>query len=303
MILKYITLIGSIVTITFFKLKNIFLYIYSYLISLKNKSNEVNNSLNPGNETNFNLTSKKIFFSPKKEDSFKLKDYLIVFSIVLLISCLVFLIFGYEMSLIVVLLSFLIIYLKINYNKLKKERYYGDVSQELPYLLRHMATNLKSGKGLHDVFISLSKSDYGSLSLEFQIVAEEIKYGRTTEDALKSMSERVPSNGLRRANTQIIRTLKSGGNLSKILTIIAEDVFRDLSINLKEYSQKLNVFVMIYMFIAILAPVVILTMITATSMVMGDFINDDIILIIFVLFFPAIICFLLALIKKIEPKV
>jgi flagellar protein FlaJ len=72
---------------------------------------------------------------------------------------------------------------------------------------------------------------------------------------------------------------------------------------LKEYSQKLNAFIMIYTFLAILAPVIVLTLLLAASIVMGDVVPANLILVLYGLFFPMIIVFLGFLIKKMEPKV
>ena len=62
------------------------------------------------------------------------------------------------------------------------------------------------------------------------------------------MSTRVSSDGLSRAIHQIIGTLRVGGNLANSLTVIAEDISFDMQIKLKEYSQKLNGFILIYIY-------------------------------------------------------
>ena len=111
------------------------------------------------------------------------------------------------------------------YPSIKEERNYSDLTQELPYALRHMGIELKSGKGLHDALIAIRNADYGSLSDEFKRVLEEVKYGKSTEDSLLEMSRRVNSEGLSRAIQQIIGTLRVGGNLSDSLNIIAKDSF------------------------------------------------------------------------------
>ena len=72
---------------------------------------------------------------------------------------------------------------------------------------------------------------------------------------------------------------------------------------LKEYSEKLNAFVMIYTFLAILAPVILLTMLLAASVVIGDLVPGDLILVLYSVFFPMIIVFLGLTIKKLEPKI
>ncbi|MDR1721435.1 MAG: type II secretion system F family protein, partial [Methanobrevibacter sp.] len=193
-------------------------------------------------------------------------------------------------------------FIVLYFPKIQKGKKDSNVSRELPYALRQMVTELKSGKGLHDTISSIAQSDYGELSFEFSRVLEEIKYGHTTETALLNMSKRVESEGLKRALFQIIGTLKTGGNLSNTLNIIAEDVSYDLRMKLKEYSQKLNAFVMIYTFLAILGPVIILIMVIAASTVVGDIVPPQLILIMYTLFFPMIVIFMGVLIKRMEPS-
>ena len=117
------------------------------------------------------------------------------------------------------------------------------------------------------------------------------------------MVERVNSEGLKRTTQQIITTLKIGGNLASSLNIIAEDITFDMQIKLKEYSQKLNGFILIYTFIAILGPVILLIMLMAASTVMGDIVPGSLILVLYGFFFPLIVVFLGVLIQKLEPKI
>ncbi|WP_432645577.1 type II secretion system F family protein [Methanobrevibacter sp.] len=191
----------------------------------------------------------------------------------------------------------------IYYPQIQQQRNYSDINQELPYALRHMGIELKSGKGLHDTLRTIKNANYGSLSQEFNRVLEEIKFGRPTEESLLEMSARIKSEGLSRAVHQIISTLRVGGNLSNSLDIIAKDISFDMQIKLKEYSQKLNSFILIYTFIAILAPVISLIMLMAGSTVMGDIISSSLLIVIYGLFFPSIVIFMGVFIKKLEPKI
>lgn len=189
------------------------------------------------------------------------------------------------------------------YPQLKEKNSYSDLNQSLPYALRHMGIELKSGKGLHDTMLTIKNSDYGSLSKEFNRVLEEVRYGKSTEDSLLEMGDRVKSEGLSRTIHQIIGTLRVGGNLANSLDIIAKDISFESQIKLKEYSQKLNSFILIYTFICILAPVIILIMLMAGSTVMGDMVSGDLLLIIYSMFFPLIVVFIGILIKKMEPNI
>ncbi|MBE6495120.1 MAG: type II secretion system F family protein [Methanobrevibacter thaueri] len=226
-----------------------------------------------------------------------------VIFILLIIGLGVMLFAGLELFgiyLVVIAMTYLFI---LSYPKIKEERSYSDLNQELPYALRHMGVELKSGKGLHDALITIRDANYGSLSNEFTRVLEEVKFGKSTEDSLIEMSHRVRSDGLSRAVHQIISTLRVGGNLANSLEIIAQDISFDMQIRLKEYSQKLNSFILIYTFIAILAPVISLIMLMAGSTVMGDVISSELIFVIYTVFFPLIVVFMGLFIKKMEPKI
>ena len=72
---------------------------------------------------------------------------------------------------------------------------------------------------------------------------------------------------------------------------------------LKDYAQKLNSFTMIYMFIAILAPVITMIMLIAASTVMGALIPPILLLIMYLFLFPMIVGFLAFMIKRLEPQV
>ena len=204
------------------------------------------------------------------------------------------------MYLVIVLMIYMLV---LYYPQMKEQRGYGDLNQELPYALRHMSIELKAGRGLHDSMMTIRNAEYGSLSREFNRVLEEIKFGKPTEDSLLEMSHRVKSEGLTRAIHQIVGTLRVGGNLANSLEIIAKDISFDMQIKLKEYAQKLNSFILIYTFIAILAPVISLIMLMAGSTVMGDIISSELLFIIYTVFFPMVVMFMGLFVKKLEPKI
>ncbi|HMK54764.1 MAG TPA: type II secretion system F family protein [Methanobacteriaceae archaeon] len=211
--------------------------------------------------------------------------------------------FGIEIGLIfgilILLMTMFIVYLP----KLKVGGRSGAASRELPFALRQMATELRAGIGLHDSMRSIAVSGYGPLSEEFARALEEIKYGETTEKALTDMSDRIDSEGLKRAVYQITRTLSSGGDLAKTLGVIAEDTAYEMRMKLKDYAQKLNSFTMIYMFVAILGPVILMIMLIAASTVMGPLIPPILLLILYLFLFPAIVGFMAFMIKRLEPKI
>lgn len=205
---------------------------------------------------------------------------------------------GLAMMLAVLFMAIIIIFLP----NLQKGKRSSEASRELPFALRQMATELKSGLGLHDSMRSVAMSGYGALSEEFARTLEEIKYGETTENALIEMSNRIESDGLKRAVYQITRTLNSGGDPSKTLNVIADDIAYEMRMKLKDYSQKLNSFTMIYMFLAILGPVIFLVMLLAAATVMGSVLPPIAIIMIYLFLFPMLVGFMAFMIKRLEPK-
>ena len=121
--------------------------------------------------------------------------------------------------------------------KLRSEKRLSEASRELPFALRQMATELRAGLGLHESMRSVAMSGYGPLSEEFARTLEEIRYGETTENALIDLSERINSEGLKRAIHQITRTLSSGGNLSQTLNVIAEDTAYEMRMKSVSYTH------------------------------------------------------------------
>lgn len=211
--------------------------------------------------------------------------------------------FGMEVGLVFGLLIFMMSGVIVFLPKLQSGKRSQEAARELPFALRQMATELRAGLGLHESMRSVALSNYGPLSEEFARTLEEIKYGETTENALLDMSERINSEGLSRAVYQITRTLSSGGDLSRTLSVIAEDVAYEMRMKLKDYAQKLNSFTMIYMFVAILGPVILMIMLIAATTVMGPIIPPMLLLILYLFLFPMVVGFMAFMIKRLEPQI
>lgn len=140
----------------------------------------------------------------------------------------------------------------------QKAKARGDaISIELPFALRHMATELRAGIGLYRTIQAIATAGYGVLSQEFAKTITEIEEGTDTKDALKHLALRTQSKALRNALMHVIRALKTGGNLSEIMNEIAEDVAFELRMKTRDFAAKMNFFGVIFIFCAIVMPVVI----------------------------------------------
>lgn len=297
----------------FISLGSIFLSVFDFFTNfsfkrkIKSSSNDeegipsIFNRLNFENPSKSNVEEDRFEeFREKSLQYFKNRGAVGIFAITVF---LIGLFFGVEVFLMILVITAIFYFYMLNYPKIKLQKSYDDLNQELPYALRHIGIELKSGKGLHDALITIKNSDYGSLSKEFSRVLEEVKYGKSTEDSLLEMSGRINSEGLSRTIQQIVGTLRVGGNLANNLEVIAKDITFDMHIKLKEYSQKLNSFILIYTFLAILIPVISLVMMMAATTVMGDVVPGNVLLMVYSLFFPLVVVFMGIFIKKMEPKI
>lgn len=129
------------------------------------------------------------------------------------------------------------------------------ISRELPFALRHIATQLSAGIGLYRTLQTVASADYGPLSQEFSRTITEVEEGTDTQVALRHLALRTQSGALRNALMHTIRALKTGGNLSSIMNEIAEDVSFDLRMKMKEFGEKMNFMGVVFIFIAIVMPV------------------------------------------------
>jgi len=183
----------------------------------------------------------------------------------------------------------------------------GDaVSVELPFALRHMSTELKAGIGLYKTIQTIATSDYGILSEEFSRTISEIEEGTDTKDALRHFALRTQSKALRSALFHIIRALKTGGNLSKIMNTIAEDVSFDMRVKIRDFAERMNFFGVIYIFIAIVAPVfvAIIGSVTNAPISVGSVALSPIaIALMYIVGMPLVLGFLIFYLKISQPRV
>jgi len=132
------------------------------------------------------------------------------------------------------------------------------VSIELPFALRHMSTELKAGIGLYKTIQAIASNDYGTLSEEFARTINEIEEGADTSVALKHLALRTQSRPLKTAVNHILRAMRIGGNLSEVMSNIAQDVSEDMKNKIRTFSQKMNFFSVIFIFLGIVLPVAIM---------------------------------------------
>jgi len=184
------------------------------------------------------------------------------------------------------------------------------IDTELPYALRHLATELQAGMGLYKTLKSIAKNDYGVLSDELSRTIIEIENGTDTKTALRHTALRSKSKNFNIALFHIIRTLNTGGNLAESVNGVADTVAFDLMENSKAFGEKMNFFGVIFIFVAIVLPVFVAILGSIANSPIGTggssflpgIMPPTLLIIIYVVLMPIIFSFLIYYIKVIEPK-
>jgi flagellar protein FlaJ len=177
-----------------------------------------------------------------------------------------------------------------------------EVNRVIPYVLRHMATQLSSGIGLPETVTSISKADYRAASEEFGRVVHDMHTGTSMEEALTTMDRRLNSEPLRRAIRQIQRTLRTGGDLSDILKQLADETAFEMRMKLRDYTQSLNMLTMIYMFASAVIPAMILVTLAVGSSMGGMMLTPTSAAVLFLVILPVMLFYFVIMIKRFEPR-
>ncbi|MEW5955576.1 MAG: type II secretion system F family protein [Candidatus Micrarchaeota archaeon] len=131
------------------------------------------------------------------------------------------------------------------------------IDKELPFALRHLATQIKAGVSLNRAIASVGAANYGVLTQEINRTLADLEGGESTEGALLKLASRNRSRGLRRAVVQITRALRTGGNLAEIISSIAEDIAFESRMKIRDFTELLNIISIAYIMMAVVAPVML----------------------------------------------
>ncbi|HIH35128.1 MAG TPA: type II secretion system F family protein [Methanosphaera sp.] len=207
------------------------------------------------------------------------------------------------MTLKIVMIIFLIALFKDSLPKMKEKRRKKEISREFPFALMQISTQLKAGIGLYDSIKSITNSNYGELSREFQITLNEIQYESNYVKAFENLSKRCKLESIDKFSSQVIRTLNNGGNLADTLKALARENSHNSRIKYREYSEKLNAIMLLYMFIGIIIPVLLFILIIAVTTLMDSVIKSEMLIILYLFFFPMILVFIIIIIRELEPDI
>lgn len=175
------------------------------------------------------------------------------------------------------------------------------IDEELPYALRHLLIEVKSGVPLYQGLISIS-TGYGVLSEEFKEIVKKINSGISMIKAIEDSVIRSSSLSYRRAFWQILNSLKTGTDVDKPLEEIVKEIVEEQVLAIKNYGQQLNPLSLMYMMVAVILPSLGITFLMIISSFISFSISSGVLIgtAIFLIFFQ---WFFISLIKSKRPNV
>lgn len=234
-----------------------------------------------------------------------------IFSVFLFVFIYIITSFNIAFAVVALILSLLFISLLIvNIPSIQVKSGSREVDRQLPFALRHMSSLLSAGIGIFDSMVSVSKAEYGALSTELDRVAWDVKSGENLADALQDASDRIGSTSFNRVTTHIRRALQMGGDVAKIISQIADDMAFEMRMQISDFVEKLNAFMIVYLIGGIVGPVVIAVFSVVGSV--GQFqsvgtaaapmVDSNMLLFMVLFVFPMIMVMITYVVKVMEPK-
>jgi tight adherence protein B len=146
--------------------------------------------------------------------------FFLLLAAVLAFSGYTFGLLAFRHQLISLLLSVLLACSPICYLLLKKKKRIARFEAQLPEALDLIARALRSGHAFASGMKMVAEEFVSPLGPQFRETMEEIHYGASTEDALKSLTQRVDCPDLKYFVISIILQRETGGNLAEIIESI-----------------------------------------------------------------------------------
>jgi len=169
----------------------------------------------------------------------------------------------------------LMLFFFIRYPSIVAGKIVEAIDKDLVYALRDLMLQINSGVSLYEAMRNVSRSGYGKVSEEFAKVVQDITTGEAQDVALEKMALRTQSEFLRRTIWQLVTALKAGASLQGALNSILLALRKYQSQNIKAYSQELNLWILIYIFISVAIPSLFITLLVILSTFGGIGINES----------------------------
>jgi archaeal flagellar protein FlaJ len=149
--------------------------------------------------------------------------------------------------------AFMMFYTSVYSPKVAVKKKGRAIEAELPYALRHLLIEIKSGVPLYQSLVTISEG-YGACSDEIKAIVKDINAGRSSEEAIEENIIKNPSLSYRRSFWHVLNAIKAGTSLEKALDATVNEILANQMLSIKKYGQELNPWTLMYMMFGVILP-------------------------------------------------
>lgn len=126
------------------------------------------------------------------------------------------------------------------------ERRRKEMEKVLPDALLLISTNIKTGTSINRAFLASAREEFGPLEEELRKTAIEISGGKSVQEALENLRDRVKSEIFTDTLNILSDAIQSGGNTAELLESSAEDIRSSLELReeIKSSIRMYTIFIL-----------------------------------------------------------
>jgi archaeal flagellar protein FlaJ len=160
---------------------------------------------------------------------------------------------------------FLLLALFLFYPAILVRKCVESIDRDLVYALKDLQIQISSGVSLFEAMKNLSGSEHGFVSEEFRNVVQDINAGEAQDVALEKLALKTESEFMKKTIWQIVIALRSGASLQGTVKNLVDNMRQYQSAKVKSYTQEMNLWILLYLIVAIAIPSLGATLITVLS--------------------------------------
>jgi len=140
-----------------------------------------------------------------------------------------------------------------------------EIDAHLIYALNDLVMQVTAGTSLMDGMRRVAQGNYGKVSEQFREVIQRIVSGESQEEALVNVAKKNRSEFMRRVLWQLSTVLHTGASLDTAMRDLIASVRNYQDNKIKQYSQNLNFYILIYLMVAVVVPSLAMLLLTTLS--------------------------------------
>ena len=167
------------------------------------------------------------------------------------------------------------LFLLVYYPRILVQKRAGQIDRGLAFALKDLMLQVSSGVCLFNGMTNVSKAGYDEISDEFDKVVREINAGVNEVDALERMGLRTESRFVKKTIWQLVNVMRSGASVSGALRSVVGSLILFEQKLIRDFTQELNLWSLVYMIFAVIAPTLGTTMLIILSSFGGASVSKE----------------------------